>query len=159
MAVVDLDGGTHTLTADPDAPGRYAYTAENLAAGLHCYRFRVSVGRAAGVYESKEAPFLSPFLLSRGAVTPGSGAAGTTFHFSVAYIHSTGARPASALVYVDGVAHSMKLASGSPATGAVYRAGVTVGAGPHSYFFVFNDGASSFAYPAGPATLSGPTVS
>jgi phospholipase C len=159
MAVVDLDGETHTLTADADTPGRYAYTAEDLAAGLHCYRFRVSVGHAAGVYESVEAPFISPFLLSRGAVTPASGEAGSTFHFSVVYTHSTGARPASALVYVDGMAHAMTLASGSPATGAVYRAGVTVGTGSHSYFFVFNDGASSFAYPAGPATLSGPTVS
>ena len=157
--MVDLDGETYTLTADPSTPGRFAYTAKDLAAGLHCYRFRVSVGHTAGVYESKETPFISPFLLSRGAVTPARGAAGRNFDFSVLYAHSAGASPTTGFVYVDGGAHPMTLASGSPALGAVYTARVTLAAGLHSYFFVFNDGASSYAYPAGPASLSGPTVS
>jgi hypothetical protein len=52
----------------------------------------------------------------------------------------------------------MTLESGSPHTGAVYTTSLALPAGSHSYFFVFNDGQSANAFPVGPNSLTGPTV-
>jgi hypothetical protein len=103
-------------------------------------------------------PFISRFLLSNGAVTPSSGNLNTTFVFSVVYQHSAGTAPQDALVYVDGVPHPMQ-AAGPTGSGILYTAGLSLPSGTHAYYFVFNDGTTSYADPAGPSFIGGPTVS
>jgi hypothetical protein len=159
LAVVDIDGVTHPLTAQGGPNGLYQYQTNQLAAGQHYHRFRVSDGTATGVYEVGHGPFLVAFTLTAGSVSPPAGPATTAFDFQVTYTHSAGLSPATALVYVDGHPSAMSLRSGSPSTGAVYSVSLTLGAGPHQYFFVFNDGLGSNALPPGPASLKGPQVS
>lgn len=158
LAQIDLDGETFALTADPAVPGTYTYTAPSLAAGLHYYRYRVSDGHTTAVYEDHTTPFISPLVLSAGAVAPTSGTPSTSFTYTVRYIHSDGLAPQSALVYVDGAPHPMAQSAGNPAAGATFTATVPLGPGAHTYFFVFGDGATSFATPVGPKVLDGPTV-
>lgn len=158
LAQIQLDGETFALTANPAVPGTYTYTASSLTAGLHYYRYRVSDGRTTAVYEDNVTPFISPLVLSSGGVTPASGPASTSFVYTVRYIHSDGLSPQSALVYVDGAPHPMAQSAGSPAAGATFTATVPLEPGAHTYFFVFGDGATSFATPVGPKVFSGPTV-
>ena len=158
LAAVQIDGKTYHLTESPTSPGLYQYSTDALVLGTHYYRFRVSDGTATGVYEIGRTPFIASFVLTLGAVTPKSGPPSTPFVFTVTYTHSTGLTPTQALVYVDGTAHPMTLQSGSPHTGAVYTTSLALPAGSHSYFFVFNDGQSANAFPVGPNSLTGPTV-
>jgi hypothetical protein len=83
----------------------------------------------------------------------------TEFTFEVTYLHSSGLSPQSALVYIDGEAHSMSQQSGTPATGAVFATSMALEAGAHEYYFVFNDGQTSYPDPFGPASFKGPEVS
>jgi hypothetical protein len=157
QAEVDIDGVTYALTPKNAKLQRFQYTTANLSTGPHHFRFLVSDGTANGVYNGS-IPFISRFLLSNGAVTPTSGNINTTFVFSVVYQHSAGIAPKDALVYVDGVPHPMQ-AAGAAGSGVLYTADVSLPVGTHEYYFVFNDGTTSYADPAGPSFLGGPTVS
>ena len=158
LAEVDVDGQAHPLQADPTDEGHYHLITDGLGEGRHYYRFRVSDGTALGVYEEGVTPFISPFLLSDGSVTPLSGSTGTPFTFSVVYRHYAGTLPEQALAYVDGAAQPMTLASGTAAGGAVFSAVLTLPEGRHEYCFVFNDGQTAGALPLGPGTQHGPRV-
>jgi hypothetical protein len=157
LAEIDIDGKSYSLKANTSFPGIYQHVIP-LKAGLHYYRFRVSDGATLGVYEGNLTPFIAPFILTGGHVSPATGGTSTPFTFSVTYKHSTGVAPKKALVYVNGVAHPMTLQSGSATTGAVYTAQMMLVAGAHQYFFLFGDGKSQNATPQGPATLTGPDV-
>jgi phospholipase C len=158
LAEVDVDGATYTLKRKGTTT-TYEHTTEKLSTGSHYYRFRFSDGAVVGTYEETETRFIVPFGLTDGGVSPSSGPATTDFEFTVLYKHSSGLSPESALVYIDGAPHSMTLQSGSPATGAVYVFSGALSAGSHKFFFVFSDGQCANAFPIGPTTLSGPTVS
>jgi phospholipase C len=159
LAEVDVDGQTQPLTQSTTDPTLFQYEAAGLSTGQHYYRFRFSDGTVTAVYEKEPTQVISTFVLHGGAVTPSQGTATTEFTFSVGYIHSAGLAPTSALVYVDGTAYAMTLASGSPSTGASYTRTMTLSAGKHAYFFVFSDGTWSYALPFGPLVNHGPTVS
>jgi hypothetical protein len=60
-------------------------------------------------------------------------------------------------VYVDGTPYDMVHHSGSMEAGAVFRAQTALPKGRHEYFFVFNDGQTSNAYPIA-KSLVGPSV-
>ena len=158
QAEVNIDGVTYPLTPKNGSSQVFEYTTEELSTGFHRYRLLVSDGTAVGIYDGLATPFISRFLLSSGAVTPTSGTVSTAFVFSVVYQHSSGIAPQFARVYVDGVAHRMK-AAGSAGSGVLYTATLSLPVGNHSYFFVFNDGTTSFAEPVGPSFIEGPTVS
>jgi phospholipase C len=157
VAQVDVDGVTYPMTPTNRKGTRFTYVTDQLTTGFHHYRYVVSDGTATGVYDGLATPFISRFLLTGPSVTPTSGPAGTTFEFAVVYTHSAGAAPTSALVYVDGTALPMT-AAGPDGAGVRYTASAALPAGDHTYFFVFDDGTTSFATPAGPAALAGPTV-
>jgi phospholipase C len=155
VAEVTIDDGTYQLKKVGDV---YQYSTDKLTEGNHYYRFTFSDGTAVGVYEQEILHEISPFLLSAPTLTPTSGSTTTKFKFGIEYTHSAGLAPQSALLYVDSVSYPMTLQSGDPSQGAVYAAELTLPAGHHSHFFVFNDGQTSFAEPIGPSTVTGPVV-
>jgi phospholipase C len=157
LAVVDIDGKEYSLTA-VGASNVYQYQAV-LSQGEHYYRFRFSDGTSLGVYEEGETAHVLPFVLSSGQVTPTSGAPTVPFKFEVTYTHSSGLAPAVANVYVDGVAYGMARNSGAYRSGAIFAKSLTLSAGSHEYYFVFNDGQTSYPAPFGPAAFAGPLVS
>jgi hypothetical protein len=53
----------------------------------------------------------------------------------------------------------LPLASGSPATGAVYSATPTLPAGAHDFAFYVSDGTNAWSDPVTPGTYTGLTVS
>jgi phospholipase C len=156
LVVVEIDGQPFAMRKQSD--GNYAY-ATALSEGQHYYRFRVSDGSTTGVYESGLTPIVLPFLLHSPNVTPSTGAATTTFRFTINYMHHAGLAPKSALVYLDHTAYAMALQSGDLTTGAVFSAQTKLPHGTHRYYFVFNDGQTNNVDPIGPAYFVGPTVS
>jgi phospholipase C len=155
VAKVNLDNKTYLLTQVGDV---YRYSTNKLTEGNHYYRFTFSDGTAVGVYEQEILPELNSFLLSAPTLTPTSGTTTTNFNFGIKYTDSAGLAPQSALLYVDSVSYPMTLQSGDPSKGALYSAKLTLPAGHHSHFFVFNDGQTNFAEPKGGDTLAGPVV-
>jgi phospholipase C len=157
LAEVDIDGQTFTMTPAPGNPAVYEYSTTALGTGYHYYRFRFSDGTATGVYEQGQTGMISPFVLRGASVSPTSGPATSPFTFKVTYLHSAGLPPTSALVYLRRTPYPMTLASGTPATGAVYKASVSLPPGTYQHSFVFSDGQATFAAPFGPNMTSGPT--
>jgi phospholipase C len=158
IAEVDIDGVTFAMQRVGSGP-RYEYVTNQLSEGEHYYRFRFSDGTSVGVYEIGETAHILPFVLKHGSVTPATGSSTTAFEFAVVYTHHQGTAPPSSLVYVDGSPHVLTLVSGNLETGAGFSTSLSLGAGAHQYYFVFNDGQTSSATPFGPAYLSGPIVS
>jgi len=157
LAVVDIDGEEFALQ---HVAGRDRYECSLvLEQGEHYYRFRFSDGTAVGVYEMGETAHVLPFVLSKGTVSPETGTSTTSYTFEVIYTHSSGFAPTSALVYVDGNPHSMVFESGALDSVAAFTYTTSLDAGEHGYYFVFNDGISSYPCPFGPATFAGPSVS
>jgi len=157
LAEVDIDGTTYALTLKPGSTNIYQYVASKLLAGQHYYRYRFSDGTNTGVYEYEPSQFLNPFVLGATNCTPSTGATTTVFTFSVTYTHYTGNVPTKALVYVDNIPYQMSLTSGTPLTGAVYTAQLSLPVGSHSYFFLFKEGVSQMADPLG-KPFAGPKV-
>lgn len=158
VAKVQVDDLTFDLAQSSEDDQLYTYETNQLSAGLHYYRLIFSDGNVEGVYEQPQTTVIVPFILTKPAVEPETGSTSTTFTFTVRYRHSTGVSPSSALVYVDDVAHTMMLMSGSPLTGVTYTAKMSLAAGVHHYSFVFSDGRSYNAAPRNAAPYVGPAV-
>lgn len=154
---VDIDGEIFTMTPTTEDLTEFRYTADELAAGIHRYKFLVSDGTASAVFQVSKVPFISSFVLFDPSLSPSHGTTETSFDFSVTYLHSSGLPPQSALVYVDDTPYPMQ-AGTSSAEGTVYTAGLTLPLGHHHHFFVFNDGQTSYAVPPGPDAMAGPLV-
>ncbi len=158
LAEVDIDGQSFPLQR-VGVTRRYQYATDQLSQGEHYFRFAFSDGTVKGVYEQGEVLHVLPFVLTTGHVSPTTGGATTVFTFGVTYTHSSGQSPKSALLYIDGAPYPMIQQSGTPKSGALYTAQLTLLPGNHKYYFVFNDGETSYPEPYGPASFDGPTVS
>jgi len=77
-------------------------------------------------------------VLTNGHVSPTQGNCQTSFAFYVDYYDADGDSADTANVYIDSVAHSMNLYSGSPSNGT-YRYQTTLFP-PDNYYFYFTDG-------------------
>src|SRR5579875_797514 len=153
VAQVEIDGSPIDMkptsrTPDYAAGTTFQCSTGPLAPGLYYYRMIFSDGSATGVFEEGLAGKVTEVLLSNAHVSPSSGTSSTAFTFSVTYTQSSGAAPASALLYVDGVPYPMSYAAGSLSKGAGFvSAPLTFPSGRHEYCFVFGDGQTSFAQP------------
>ena len=159
VAEVDIDDETFSLSPASGTSDLYQYATATLATGKHYYRFKFSTGTRTGIYEQPVTPIIVALTLKAKPVEPASGNTSTPFTFGVVYTHSAGLSPVSSLVYVDGTAYPMKKSRGTPRTGALYTAEMSLPAGSHQHFFVFNDGSTCNAAPINGASISGPTVS
>jgi len=98
------------------------------------------------------APTLTTELFS-----PGTGTRQTDFTFSVVYTDGENDRPVVSTIVIDGAAQLM-MGSGTIFTSGVrYTYSTRLGMGPHSYYFVFNDGKHELRYPAA-GVFEGPTI-
>ena len=102
----------------------------------------------------------NPPQLSSGHVDPSSGTPSTNFYYYVTYFDPDGDSPSVKQVYIDGIAYTMSLYSGSASNG-VYRYGpknLSAG-GTHYYFFYFEDGKGGWCrLPYGVDMYLGPSV-
>ncbi|MDO9693623.1 MAG: SUMF1/EgtB/PvdO family nonheme iron enzyme [Candidatus Latescibacteria bacterium] len=96
-------------------------------------------GHLAALSNSASATTVEGAFLRAGGVAPALGDAATVFAFRVTFVDDTDAAPLVHDVTIDGVAHAMTLASGSPADGAVYLYETTLPAGAHEHAFAFVD--------------------
>jgi phospholipase C len=164
-AYVDIDGTPYPMTTTGGNPTQgvlYTYTTSTLAQGQHYYRFRFDDGSGEAIYEGINSPIVAPFQLKSGYVKPTSGSTTTTFKFQTTYKNPAGNAPVSSQVFIDGTGHTMRCATGCNTAGyiagAVFKYQTTLPTGNHNYYFVFNDGKSSWAHPLGPSTNAGPNV-
>ncbi|HKT40189.1 MAG TPA: hypothetical protein VJR48_17590, partial [Ktedonobacterales bacterium] len=162
LADVDIDGVPHALKSNGTTTWQtgvtFSYSTRALAVGLHYYRFRFDDGSGVAIYPGGEAPAVTPITLTKSGVSPTSGTTSTVFTFQTTYTDASGAAPTQASLYVDGVSHAIAYVSGAYTTGAIYQASLTLGAGSHTFFFVFSDAQSSWANPFAPNAFKGPNV-
>lgn len=158
VAEVQIDGQSYPLAPAVNSQNEYEYITSTLSFGQHYYRYVFSDGTNTGTYEEGATACIVPFVLTHGRVRPATGPNATAFAFEVLYTHITDRAPTSALVYVDGTPHEMTKQSGKYGSGALFAAQLSLGAGSHEYYFVFNDGVSANATPHGPGVHHGPSV-
>lgn len=96
--------------------------------------------------------------LSGGIVNPGAGEPSTNFNYDVNYYDPDGDAPTVKDVYIDDVAHTMTLQSGSDSNGTYRYGPTTLGVGPHTYYFYFEDGIGGTARLPSAGSYTGPTV-
>ncbi len=164
-ADVDIDGIPYAMTTtggDPTKGVTYTYTTSSVPQGENYYRFRFNDGSGEAIYEGIDSPTVTPFMLSSGIVQPTSGSISTTFTFQTTYANPSGAAPQDAQVYIDGTGYPMTCMTNCNQAGYIAGAGFSYStelpAGSHTFYFVFNDGESAWAYPFAPSKFSGPNV-
>jgi hypothetical protein len=153
---VDIDGHPYTLQSTGGTNYMkgvtYTYTTTSLGIGEHYYRYRfndTSNISDQAIYEGSVKPWITPLILSNSTY---SVSGGTTI-FSTTYMDSSNAAP-TATVYVDNQAYPMSCVSNpcSYSTGTVYQSQpITLPSGTHTFFFIFNDGSTSWADPFSPS--------
>jgi len=162
VAQIIIDGVAHNMHLSSGTNYvngvHYSYTTSFSTPGIHYAIYRFDDGSGPASYPGRIVPLITPINLPTQSITPASGTSSTVFTFQTTYISSTGSAPTQADVYIDGVAHSMTLVSGSYSSGAVFQAQTTLAVGNHTYYFVFSDGSSSWANPMNPAVFAGPTI-
>lgn len=162
VAQIIIDGVAHNMHVSAGSNYvtgvHFAYTTTFSSPGIHYAIYRFDDGSGAAMYPGRITPLITPINLTTQSVTPASGTTSTVFTFKTTYLNSFGNAPTQANIYIDGVAHTMTLLSGSYTTGAVFQAQTTLSTGSHSYYFVFSDGESSWANPSAPAVFAGPTI-
>ena len=89
-------------------------------------------------------------------MSPTSGTASTQFTFSTVYFGQNKATACD--VVIDGTAHPLTFQSGSPATGALYSATMTLPAGTHSFAFYVTDGTNYWGDPPNDGIYTGLVV-
>jgi hypothetical protein len=108
--------------------------------------------RGPEVLPPNNAPTLTTELF-----TPVTGTRQTDFTVSVIYTDGENDRPVVSTVVVDG-AQQLMMGSGTSFTSGVrYTYSTKLGMGPHSYYFVFNDGKHELRYPAA-GVFEGPII-
>jgi len=101
----------------------------------------------------------APPQLFNPSVSPSSGTSSTDFYYYVNYYDADGSSPVVAQVYVDDIAYTMSLHSGSASNG-VYRFGPkNLAIGSHNYYFYFDDGNDGETRLPETGSFSGPMVS
>jgi phospholipase C len=161
VATVDIDGQSYPLSGKGTNYLKgvvYTYTTSSLSVGEHYFRYKFDDGSGLAIYEGYEHPGVTPIVLASSSVSPTSGPSSTVFTFSTTYTESSGAPPASAMLYVDNVGYPMNYVSGGYATGALFQVATMLPVGNHSFAFVFSDQSSSWADPFAPTTYAGPNV-
>ncbi len=164
LSEVEIDSVPYTMQSsggtDYTKGVTYTFTTNAMnVIGEHYYRFLFDDGSGTAVYEGSQLPSITPLLLTKSSVSPTTGTSSTVFTFTTTYTSSTGAAATTADLYVDNVRYAMKLVSGSPATGALYQAKITLPPAQHSFFFVFGNAQTFWADPFAPKTYSGPNNS
>ncbi len=149
--------GSLTLRSD----GTFSYTQDGSKATSDSFVYRVldifgKEDTATVTITINPNPNNAPVLSGPG-VSPSSGLTTDTFTYSVRYTDQDGDSPGSAVVYIDGSAHTMALASGLTSNGA-YTFSTTLGAGSHTYYFSFTDGKGDSARQPESGSIDGPTV-
>jgi hypothetical protein len=162
LAEIDIDGVPHTMVStggtNYKAGVAYKFTTSSLSMGVHYYRFRFDDGSGAITNEGTEIPSITPIALTNSSVSASSGNPSTVFTFQTTYTDTNGIAPTQATLYVDNVAYTMTLVSGSYNTGALFHVTTTLPVGNHTYYFAFADTGSSWADPLAPSVYSGPNV-
>jgi hypothetical protein len=162
MAEVRIDGVAYPMTPvgplDYRAGVQYTFTTSALAPGRHYTAFYFDDGSGPAVFELISRPLISEFFIGESSVTPTSGSTATVFTFQTTYVSADGRPPQTARVYVDNVPYEMRYVSGRYETGAIYQAQLTVPAGRHRHYFLFNNGSSDWADPFFPTLFDGPNV-
>jgi len=100
----------------------------------------------------------SPPQLFNPSVIPSSGTSSTDFHYYVSYYDPDGDSPVVAQVYIDDVAYTMSLDSGSAFNGIYCFGPRNLGIGSHSYYFYFDDGTDGETRMPETGSFSGPMV-
>lgn len=108
-------------------------------------------------YNYQGAAYNDPPQLSSAAVDPANGLAGDTYTFTVRYSDPDGDVPTVKNVVVDGTPHATTLFSGTGANG-YYSFAMTLMAGPHAYYFYFEDGKGESARAPLAGDTTGPAV-
>jgi C1A family cysteine protease len=108
-------------------------------------------------YNYLGAAYNDPPLLGSAEVDPASGLAGATYTFTVHYSDADGDAPTVRNVVVDGTAHALTL-SGGTASNGWYSFAMTLAAGPHDYYFYFEDGKGESAREPLAGETTGPSV-
>jgi phospholipase C len=139
----------------------YGYTVPQSNVGEHYYRFVFDDGSGTGpaILQGYEFPIITPITLFNSSVSPLVGTTSTNFTFQTTYTDTHGLAPITANLYVDNVAYPMTFQSGDYSTGAIFATTITLPAGSHFYYFVFNNGWSRWVDPLTPSVYSGPNVS
>jgi phospholipase C len=157
-AQINIDNNVHTMNAvgGTAATGiKYQYTTPFLAPGTRYFQLQFDDG--SGLQKIQEYSVdITPIYLQNSSVSPTSGTTSTNFTFSTTY---TGPAAATGVdVVVDGTSHPMTLQSGTPTTGAVYTATLTLPSGKHNFAFYATDGTNEWSDPVTPGTYTGLTV-
>jgi C1A family cysteine protease len=108
-------------------------------------------------YNYLGAAYNDPPQLSSAAVDPANGLAGATYTFTVRYSDQDGDVPTVKNVVVDGTPHATTLFSGTGANGW-YSFAMTLAAGPHAFYFYFEDGKGESARAPLAGDTTGPAV-
>ena len=157
-ANINIDNNVHALTAVKGTATtgiHYQYTAPALTQGTRYFQLQFDDGSGLRTIQEYSVD-ITPIYLQNSSVSPTSGSASTNFTFSTTY---TGPDAATAVdVVVDGASHAMNLISGSPATGALYQATLTLPSGSHNFAFYATDGTNEWSDPVTPGTYTGLTV-
>jgi C1A family cysteine protease len=108
-------------------------------------------------YNYQGAAYNDPPQLSSAGVDPANGLAGDTYTFTARYADPDGDVPTVKNVVVDGTPHATTLFSGTGANGW-YSFAMTLAAGPHAFYFYFEDGKGESAREPLAGETSGPAV-
>ncbi|MFH1625189.1 MAG: DNRLRE domain-containing protein, partial [Pseudomonadota bacterium] len=96
--------------------------------------------------------------LSSGRVDPASGDSNTDFYWYVDYYDADGHEPLTTLIYIDDIAYTMSLNSGSFSNGTYRYGPMKLEVGYHDYYFHFGDGHGGFDRFPDTGMHDGPTV-
>ncbi len=158
-AQINIDNSVHTMNATNGTPTtgiHYQYTTSLLTQGTHYFQLQFDDGSGLRTQQEYSVD-ITPIYLTNSSVSPTSGNTSTPFTFSTTYFGQKS--PTKADVVIDGTSHPLSLVSGTPATGAVYSATLTLPAGKHNFAFYVNDGTNAWSDPVTPGVYSGLTVS
>jgi len=108
-------------------------------------------------YNYQGPAYNDPPVLGGAEVDPLTGLSGATFTFTVHYSDPDGDSPTVRNVVVDGTAHALTLSSGTASNGW-YSFAMTLAAGPHGYYFYFEDGKGESAREPLAGETTGPSV-
>jgi len=134
----------------------YTYTTNtsSLGIGEHYFRYVFDDGSGLGpaIYEGSIKPWVTPLTLTNSGYSSSAG----TVTFQTTYTDSNNATP-QATVYVDNKSYTMTCLSNpcSYSSGTVYQSkAITLSTGKHTFFFIFDDGKTSWADPFAPTVYS-----